>query len=159
MDKQKALQDIVNTWDINPLPTFRGFKCGNCQKYINEAYYHWLNSSQFYLPVHFCTSCQKLLKENKLEINISKGKHPKQDDFPILSESTKRTFADIVSRWSPHESNNPTPFFCDDCQGKLDNDRSDEMRKGYHVWWPNEGRLHELHFHRKCGDKVMGIGL
>jgi len=40
--KQHALLRIVQTWNLNPKPEYRGFRCANCQRYIHRSWHHWL---------------------------------------------------------------------------------------------------------------------
>jgi len=53
------LRDIVETWNPNENPEFRGFRCGLCQKSIKKAYHHTLNSKEYVVPVHLCENCQE----------------------------------------------------------------------------------------------------
>lgn len=52
--EQKLLLKIVETWRPNEIPEYRGFRCANCQQYVSRAWYHWLNSGDYRLPVHMC---------------------------------------------------------------------------------------------------------
>ncbi|MDI6603516.1 MAG: HAD hydrolase-like protein [Patescibacteria group bacterium] len=55
---QKILLRTVQTWDIKKKPEYRGFKCGNCQKYIHKAWHYFLKKGGYRTPVHFCNLCK-----------------------------------------------------------------------------------------------------
>ena len=56
------LEEIVKTWKPNLEPEFRGFRCGVCQKTIEKAWHHKLDSAEYLVTVHLCEDCDK--KEN-----------------------------------------------------------------------------------------------
>lgn len=157
MQDSEILRSIVDIWDISPKPEYRGFRCANCQKYINESYYHWLQDDQYYAPVHFCTDCQSKFLSGELQPAVSSSH--RERDLTVFnkqySSAAQEVFASIVATWQPAASDAATIFYCDKCGRELDIDAADGQRKGYHVWWLHDGRLHELHFHRGCGDELL----
>jgi HAD superfamily hydrolase (TIGR01549 family) len=64
---------MVKTWDINPNPEYRGFRCAKCQKYIKKAWHCYLKAGGYRTPVHFCNACQKkLVKTTSKEQSVYK---------------------------------------------------------------------------------------
>jgi hypothetical protein len=54
---EKKLLIIVKSWNINPNPEYRGFRCASCQRKMHKAWHVWLNSDGYKLEVHFCRKC------------------------------------------------------------------------------------------------------
>lgn len=158
MQDSELLRRIVNSWDIKPEPEYRGFRCANCQRYINESYYHWLQDGQYYVPVHFCTDCQSKFLSGELRQAVLPSNSER--DLTVFNKqyslATQEVFESIVTTWKPAASDAVTIFYCDKCGSELDIDPANGQRKGYHVWWLHDARLHELHFHRDCGDELVG---
>lgn len=149
---QKQLQTIVESWDITSKPEYRGFRCGLCQKYKNEAWYFLLDTTKFLVPVHLCDNgCKEKFLQNKLVFSNRKAAlHFHQYTF---SKNVINRFAMITKKW---KTTNPVlkKFFCDECGKVLIIDKKDKRRKGFHIWWDNKGILTELHFHRSCATKL-----
>lgn len=148
-----TLLSIIQTWDINPQPEYRGFRCASCQAYKNEAWYHIVDSGGFKLSVHLCEGCEELFQNNILKIDESKKKTIDRTKFQSFSPETELRFEQIVNSWSTKIKSELKAFTCDDCSKTLNID-SDGIRKGYHIWWkmPDE-TLAELHFHKECAAK------
>lgn len=157
MEEQKKLLKIVQTWNLNETPEFRGFRCANCQEYKNEAWYHWLDFGGYKLPVHMCDEkCEKQFKSGRIIINPAKKIEVDRDSFGIkFRPKTINRFREIVDSWRQKEPE-LKPFSCDECGNKLEIDTNDGKRKGFHVWWkiPNDKTLTELHFHKHCGNRL-----
>lgn len=149
---QALLEDIVDTWHISPLPEYRSFRCAVRQQQNNEAYYHWLDSARYYVPVHFCIACHSRLEGGELTVTAPATLPAAGHDF---GSASNRAFRDIVDRWKPSDSGSVIAFYCDACGQALAIDPHDGQRKGYHVWWQHDGRWHELHFHKECGDAIL----
>lgn len=145
MDNQKILLEIVKTWNLSEKPEYRSFRCANCQKYINKAWYHWLTSGNYITPVHFCDKCEKdflysKIIINKPEINIDRNKFGLK-----FSEEINKKIRKIVKNWNTNQHEYKA-FTCDDCEK--------EMIKAYHVWFNMDKTLVEVHFCKECGDKL-----
>lgn len=157
---QDILLSIVRTWNISESPEYRGFRCANCQQYKNKAWYHWVYTGGFHLPIHLCEeSCEELLRENALQItkkNIHEINHAEFGKTSIYTPQSVETCKKIISSWKHDTKPMLKAFTCDYCSQDLDVDPSDNLRKGWHVWWNNEGILTEFHFHKSCG---MEIGI
>ena len=161
-EEQKVLLKIVETWNLSEKPEYRGFRCANCQQYKNKAWYHWLNTGDYKLPVHLCNeTCEPAFQDGSIQID--KDKRQKVDrnlygnSYKYTSKAIKR-FEEIVSSWPKYKDPELKAFNCDECNKDLDTDMADGLRKGYHVWWKmNDGKtLVELHFHKKCAS-LLGI--
>lgn len=72
MDNQNILLEIVKTWNLNEKPEYRGFRCANCQKYMDKAWHHWLASGNYITPVHFCNKCEKDFLSSNIKITKPK---------------------------------------------------------------------------------------
>lgn len=145
MNDQKTLLRIVRTWSLSPQPEYRGFRCANCQAYMKKAWYHWLDSGGYKTPVHFCSQCEKTFRSGKIEtekpiVKVDKSRFLK---FP---EEIKTWLARAVNSWKTKAKPIYKTFTCDECEGK--------MHKAYHVWDVQKGVLVEIHFCKKCGDKL-----
>jgi len=145
MDSQKTLLQIVKTWNINPGPEYRGFRCANCQKTIRKAWYHWLATVGYKTPVHFCNECEKKFKLNKIKVKkpILKVNKSKFIQFP---ENINLKLQKAVRKWNTKSKPIYKIFTCDNCGKK--------MFKAYHIWFNSKGTLIEVHFCRQCGDKI-----
>lgn len=158
---QATLLQIVQTWNISEKPEYRGFRCANCQQYRNQAWYHWVTTGDFKLPIHLCNeSCEAQFQNGTLQItnppieidhaSFGKGYH--------YSEAAVTRFRQIVGSWLKDQAPQLKAFSCDQCQQNLLIDPSDYQRKGWHVWWKmDDGKtLAELHFHKECA-AALGI--
>lgn len=148
MKNQKTLLRIVKTWDINPKPEYRGFRCADCQKQIRKAWYHWLTTTGYKTPVHFCAKCEKKFRLNKIKIKklmvkVNKSKFIK---FP---GNIKSKLQRVVRKCNNKSKPIYKTFTCDNC--------GMNMFKAYHIWFILKKNLVEVHFCRKCGEKT-GIG-
>lgn len=145
MNNQKVLLRIVQTWDINPKPEYRGFRCGNCQKYIRRAWYNWLTTGGYKTPVHFCDRCEKKFRLHEIKVKkpIVKVNKSKFIKFP---ENIRLKLQKAVQRWNTKSKPIYKIFTCDNC-GK-------NMFKTYHIWFNSKGTLVEVHFCRQCGNKI-----
>lgn len=159
--EQNILLDIVGTWKISKNPEYRGFRCANCQKYNNVAWYHWLNDGGFKLPVHLCKNCEAKFQDNAIGIDESKKQIINRKTFGNsykYSPAAIKKFKKIVVSWPKHQKVEFKAFSCDQCGKVLDIDKKDGLRKGYHCWWKMEDgkTLAELHFHKSCAE-LLGI--
>lgn len=168
MDKQKEqkiLLQIVETWRLSEYPTYRGFRCANCQQYKNESWYHWLNSGDefgnYRLPVHMCNdTCEPKFQAGTIIISgeatpLKVDRNTFGNEYKF-TDSAKKRFLEIISSWPEYKKPELKAFTCDECGKDLEIDPSDGVRKGYHVWWkmPDGKTLTELHFHRDCGHNL-----
>lgn len=154
--EQSLLLDIVKTWNISESPEYRGFRCANCQEYKNIAWYHWVTTGGFRLPIHLCDdTCEKALKSGELNVDKTKQKEIDRNTFGKTHSYTPEavtTFRNIVSSWPDESKPLLKAFTCDLCEKDLD--LEDGIRKGWHVWWNTNGTLTELHFHKACGASI-----
>lgn len=164
MDKQKeqeTLLAIVETWKLSEKPEYRGFRCANCQQYKNQAWYHWLNTEGYILPVHLCgDKCEPAFQGCQIKIDSGKKVEIDRQSFGNgyrFKPETIERFKEIVSSWPEHREPELKVFYCDECGDDLDTDPTDGLRKGYHVWWkmPDGKTLTEFHFHKKCGNSLF----
>lgn len=166
-EEQKPLLSIVQTWRPSEKPEYRGFRCGHCQQYKNEAWHHWLTIEDYLLPVHLCNdTCEPALKNNELKVDMTKVKTIDRAMFGDgykCSDITSQRFNEIIATWSKAQKPILKAFSCDECKDDLTIDPNDGIRKGYHVWYKMDlpaGRhgdnktLAELHFHRRCAEKI-----
>lgn len=148
MNNQEILLKIVKTWDLNPRPEFRGFRCANCQKSLRKAWYHWLDSGGYKTPVHFCNNC-----ETKFIQNIITAENPSiKVDYSIFltyPSAAKLKLLQISSEWNTKAGPFFKTFTCDTCGNKI--------HKAYHVCDLQNTTLVEAHFCRICGDQ-LGLG-
>jgi len=144
--KTKILLRIVETWDIQEKPEYRGFRCANCQKYIHKAYYYWLDGGGYLTPIHFCKKCQKKLES--FQIKIIKPRLPvNRKTFGLnFGEKIFKICKNISKKWNTKAKPTYKIFTCDKC-GR-------NMYRAYHVWLNIDSRLIEVHFCKKCGDKL-----
>lgn len=143
-DKQKLLLEVVQRWNPNPNPEYRGFRCANCQKYNlqNEAYHHLLNSGGFLNPVHFCNECEAKFNNSSLEIIGPKFEADRAKFNPPSDEIRK-----IISRWPKDSQAVKKQIECDYCGNPL--------QEAYHAWFNMDGTLIELHFDKDCAFKLL----
>jgi len=144
--KTKTLLKIVKTWNLSKKPEYRGFRCANCQKYMRKVYYYWLDGSGYLTPVHFCKECQKKFESS--EIQITKPRLPvNRKTFGLdFGEEIIQMGRNIIKKWKIKAKPKYKIFTCDNC-GK-------NMYKAYHTWLNIKNRLVEIHFCKKCGDKL-----
>jgi len=145
MGKQDFLLRIVKTWNLNPKPEYRGFRCADCQKYMKKAWHYWLNKGGYKSPVHFCSKCNKDFELDRLEVKkptlkVNKSKFLK---FP---RNISLKLKEIVDKWNIKTRPAYKVFACDNC--------AENMHKAYHVWAVQEKILTETHFCKQCGDKI-----
>jgi hypothetical protein len=170
--EQETLLAIVRGWNPSAIPEYRGFRCAACQRQINAAWYHWLHSTEYFLPVHLCDErCEALFRAGTLLPTPAGGdasatrpapKSQPLNNADLYSAAATRRFREIVTLWRAAPT---TPvlraFTCDACGGELLMDAGPDgtpQRQGYHVWWemePEHTRV-ELHFHRDCAH-ALGI--
>lgn len=172
-EEQKVLLKIVETWQLSEKPEYRGFRCANCQKYKNEAWYHWIQYGGYKLPLHMCDdTCHQAFLNNTIQVDEKKRQNIDRQTFGTsytYNPEAMQQFREIVSAWPEHKEPELKSFTCDACQKELDIDATDGMRKGYHAWWSyvaegsEEGTkmddgitLAELHFHKECA-ALLGI--
>lgn len=163
MDKskeQEVLLSIVETWQPNEWPEYRGFRCANCQQYRNEAWYHWVTTGGYLLPIHMCNeTCHKALKDGAISVNQVKRAVVNPaifgQDYQYTQDTIKQ-FRKIVALWPQDQGPQLKEYVCDECDKTLEIDPTDGARKGWHAWWNNNGILTEFHFHRECGH-TLGI--
>ena len=141
---QKFLLKIVQTWDLNPNPEYRGFRCANCQKYMRKAWYHWLTEGGYKTPVHFCNDCEEKFKSNKIKINKSKIVI-NRSRFKLYGEK-KAELMKLSEKWNTKVGPIYKMFTCDSCRR--------DMYRAYHVWLAEKGNLIEIHLCKKCGEKI-----
>ena len=159
LEEQELLLKIVQTWSPSRPPEYRGFRCANCQRYINKAFYHWLDFGGYKLPVHLCRDCEDEFRNRNLKIDdIRKQPIDLQKFETNYSEKTEERFGEIVDLWEYREPE-LRRFFCDECGLDLNMEKlfdGSMRRQGYHVWWkmPNGQILTELHFHKDCASKL-----
>ncbi len=157
--EQSLLLDIVLTWKISEIPEYRGFRCANCQQYKNEAWYHWVGTGEYKLPIHLCNdTCENAFREKTIHIDQKKKQVVDRASFGKIytfSPVATSKFREIVSSWPEDKNPELKAFTCDLCEKDLEID-TDGVRKGYHVWWKMDDRrtLAELHFHRTCADSL-----
>ncbi len=167
-----TLLAIVRGWHPSATPEYRGFRCAACQRQINAAWYHWLQSAEYFLPVHLCDErCEALFRAGTLlpapaDKNVGgtlpTPEHQPLNNADLYSAAATQRFREIVTGWRAVPT---TPvlraFTCDACGGELRVEPGPDgspQRQGYHVWWemePEHTRV-ELHFHRECGH-ALGI--
>lgn len=158
--EQQILLKIVETWRPSEWPEYRGFRCANCQEYKNEAWYHWVSSGDYKLPIHMCDDkCEPEFRSGNIKIDESKIAQVDRTTFGDgyqYSNDAKARFREIVASWPEDKEPELKAYSCDECSHDLEVDPSDGMRKGYHVWWKmdDDKTLAELHFHRDCGHKL-----
>jgi len=147
MDKKtKTLLKIVETWDINEKPEYRGFRCANCQKYMLKAYYYWLDGGRYKTPVHFCQNCQKEFESRKIQITKPRLLVNRKTFGLDFGKDFVQMCEKIVKKWNTKAKPKYKIFICDKC-GK-------NMYKAYHTWLNLNGLLVEVHFCEKCGNKL-----
>ncbi len=157
---QEILLKIVETWRPSEIPEYRGFRCANCQKYKNEAWYHWVYTQGYRLPIHMCDdTCEPEFQAGTIKIDESKRAKVNRDTFGQgynYTEKAKKRFNEIIASWPHYKEPELKAYTCDACGKDLDIDPNDNLRKGYHVWYkmPDGKTLVELHFHKECGGKL-----
>ena len=147
--KQDALLCIVQTWNLNPKPEYRGFRCANCQRYIHRSWHHWLNSKGYKTPVHLCQDCEKISRKGNLEIPTTRRPVVKSRFSSNLPPKAMQRLGSIVRSWKIASRAVHKSFTCDQCRASL--------RKAYHVWASIDGNLIETHFCKRCGDQLFSL--
>ncbi|HEY7350768.1 MAG TPA: hypothetical protein VH599_20835 [Ktedonobacterales bacterium] len=163
--EQQRLLAIVRAWHPSAFPEYRGFRCALCQASINEAWYHWLQTDEYHIPVHLCNErCESLFQAGKTPIDHrseAPGARPSASNvYPFTQEAISR-FREIVGSWPTGAAPELRAFTCDACGGVLvlePGPDGSQRRQGYHVWWTMEPGITraEFHFHRACGH-ALGI--
>jgi predicted RNA-binding Zn-ribbon protein involved in translation (DUF1610 family) len=145
MNNQKVLLRIIQSWNLNPKPEYRGFRCANCQKTIRKGWYHLLTTGGYKTPVHFCNRCENKFRLNEIEVKkpIVKVNKSKFIKFP---GNIKSKLQKAVQKWNIQSKPIYKIFICDNC-GK-------NMLKAYHIWLVLKKNLVEVHFCRQCGGKI-----
>lgn len=157
-EEQKILLKIVETWRPSEWPEYRGFRCANCQEYKNEAWYHWVNTGDYRLPIHMCKdTCEPAFQNGTISIDEAKRQSVERNTFGSTYQYSPKAverFREIVASWSEYREPELKAYTCDHCGKELDIEEG--TRKGYHVWWKmdDEKTLAELHFHRPCGHEL-----
>lgn len=161
--EQEILLQVVETWRLSEVPEYRGFKCANCQQFKDQAWYHWVNTGGYKLPIHMCNdTCEPAFIAGNLQID--QGKRAQIDRVAFGSthsypEKAVERFRQITSAWPEYKEPELKAFTCDACERDLTietlSDNS-KQRQGYHVWWKMDDgfTLAELHFHRDCGHRL-----
>jgi hypothetical protein len=154
-EEQAILLKIVETWRPSEKPEYRGFRCANCQQYKNEAWYHWVNTDGYHLPIHMCAdNCEPAFQAGTIQIDESKRAEVNRKTFGIgyaYAEEAKKRFEKIVASWPEYKEPELKAYTCDGCGQNLDIDPADNQRKGWHVWYKMaDNTLAELHFHKDC---------
>lgn len=161
--EQATLLKIVETWKPSEAPEYRGFRCANCQEYKDEAWYHWVNTGDYRLPIHMCDDrCEPAFKSNNIEIDESKRTTVDRGSFGNgyqYTEKAKDRFREIVASWPDYKEPELKAYTCDECEKPLDLESlpdGSKQRQGWHVWWKADDNktLAELHFHRGCGAEL-----
>ncbi|GEM_PF-2000026 len=137
---KEILLKIVKSWNIREKPEYRSFRCALCQKYIKKAFYYWLNSKEYFTPVHFCKFCQKLIK--KEAIKIKKKNFLRKKEYFLNENFFSFNLEKILKKLNGKKQSFYQNFSCDFCQKKL--------FKAYHCWIVKKNKLIELHFCKKC---------
>lgn len=145
--KQDALLCIVQAWNLNPKPEYRGFRCANCQRYIHRSWHHWLNSKGYKTPVHLCQDCEKKSRKGNLKVVAPRRSVVKSKFSFNLSEKVTQELRSIARSWKILDKVVHKSFACDKCKASL--------YKAYHVWTYIDKDLVEIHFCRSCGDQLF----
>ncbi|OHA62206.1 MAG: hypothetical protein A3E07_01700 [Candidatus Wildermuthbacteria bacterium RIFCSPHIGHO2_12_FULL_45_9] len=144
--RQEELLRIVERWNINPNPEYRGFRCAQCQEYIIKAWHHWLKEGGYKTPVHVCQVCQQNIQEGN-EGNDSETKEIERAKFQDnLPSSIFRDISGIVDKWELPDEAVLLPFTCDKCH--------DQVEQAWHIWTLLDTYLVETHFCKKCGANI-----
>ena len=145
--KQDALLRVVQTWNLNPKPEFRGFRCANCQRYLHRSWHHWLNSGGYKTPVHLCQDCEKRSRKGNLKVMTTRRPVLKSRFYSNLPPKVMQRLRSIVRSWRLPSRAVHKSFTCDKCRTSL--------HKAYHVWTYIDGNLVEAHFCKRCGDQLF----
>lgn len=148
-DKQSRLLAIVESWDLNPAPEFRGFRCAHCQKYLTgSAWHYFLRSGGYKTPVHFCENCKVQFENSTLP--APQRKPVDQKRFPgAISKHAEARLSQISNEPPPMAEPVYKPMICDACGNALPN------AEAYHIWQSKNGILMEYHLDRTCGDTIL----
>ncbi len=163
--EQEILLKIVETWRPSEQPEYRGFRCANCQEYKNEAWYHWVNTAGYRLPIHMCDdTCEPQFQAGTVQVNEEKRAQVNRETFGYqYTEAAKKRFREIIASWPEYKEPELKAYVCDNCGKELDMETlpdGSRQRQGYHVWWKmDDGQtLAEMHFHRDCGHRLSIYG-
>ena len=145
--KQDALLRIVQTWNLNPKPEYRGFRCAHCQRYIRRSWHHWLHSKGYKTPVHLCQDCEKKSRKGNLKV-VARERSVVKSRFSLnLSEKVTQDLRGIVRSWRSLDKVIHKSFTCDKCKASV--------YKAYHVWTYIDKDLVETHFCKHCKDQLF----
>jgi len=133
MSDQKLLLEIVQTWDLAVEPEHRGFRCANCQEYMQQAWHHWLTEGDYVTPIHFCDSCQKKYEVGELEVKNPPVEIDRATFGKQYSPKTLEIMDDILENWDTGSDPVLKKFGCDQCKKDFPD------TKGFHVWRNKEG--------------------
>ena len=145
--KQALLLRIAGTWNPNPKPEYRGFRCTNCKRSLHKAWHHWLTSGGYRTPVHLCQNCESLFKQDKLKARGLRRPALKSRFYTNFSSKIRGKLRNFLGRVSARPAYKG--FTCNKCRTGL--------LKAYHVWSFLRGSLRELHFCKRCGDAVFKV--
>jgi RNase P subunit RPR2 len=145
MNQQQTLLSIVKTWDIQPKPEYRGFRCANCQKYMHKAWYYWLTSGGFIGPVHFCQDCKQKFDAGKIQ-NTKPQFNFMASHAREYQRSVQNELDDAIKKWDLNAEPIYKIFTCDKCNRN--------MTKAWHIWTRDKKNLIEVHFCKECGEAV-----
>ncbi len=143
---QQTLLKIVQSWQINERPEYRGFRCAYCQRYILKAWHHWLTEGEYITPVHFCNTCEIHLKSSNGEVDKVKKEIDRTRFRLEYPKGIEKELTEIVTTWNTDPKPVYKVFTCDCCQEKLHN--------AYHVWLTIHRTLVEVHLCKICGSKL-----
>lgn len=143
---ENILLKIIQTWNLSLWPEYRGFRCANCQKYMNKAWYHWLDNGGYRTPVHFCKNCERDFRTAKIEVKKPQIKVDRAKFDPKLPRRIRTRIGKIADRWNTAARPIYKMFVCDECDRK--------MTKAWHVWANLKGLLVETHFCKECGKRL-----
>jgi protein-arginine kinase activator protein McsA len=107
-DTQKFLENIVQTWTPNMEPEFRGFRCGKCQEYMQQAWHYQLDSAEYLAPVHLCDTCQK-------EAGIGNGEYKS-----FQCDACTQEFTEMWHVWTKENGRLVERHYCTSCGPKVE---------------------------------------
>lgn len=146
MAQDEVLLRIVRTWKPNERPEYRGFRCANCQRNVRKAWHHWLDAGGYKTPVHFCESCEKKFRAEKIEGTTPEVKIDRKKFGMRFSSSVEQRLREASAKWNTKAKPKHKTFTCDRC-GR-------SMHKAWHVWFNDRGKLVEAHFCNECGRRI-----
>lgn len=149
--EQDILLAILKTWDIKPKPEFRGFRCANCQEYMESAWHHFLHSGGFVTPIHFCDGCEEGFKAGMLKIPAKEGSLPREDPGFSYAGRALEIMKGIAAGWT--FTVEKKQFSCDLCFHAFRDLRA------WHVWIDMGEKMVEEHFCNTCWSRMRNIFL